>query len=80
MSLKFCKSCGTLYDDKTIGCPKCAGKQLEQNGNADVTDLGMPPEEVRRRRKSNWIQLVIGIPALIGFFYLVFYLAKLLVD
>lgn len=80
MSLKFCKACGTLYDDSSLDCPRCTARALAESGAAEqATDNDMPEEEIARQRKRHWMQLIIGVPALIGFFYLVFFLFKLLV-
>lgn len=79
MSMKFCKQCGTLYDPDVSDCPRCTANDLDYIGASDLaTDNNMPEEEVRRQRKKNWIQLIIGVPAMIGFFYLVFYLFKII--
>lgn len=38
----------------------------------------MALEAQAKARRRAWIQIVIGVPAMIGLFYLVFYLAKIL--
>ncbi|MEG1547469.1 MAG: hypothetical protein RR232_04940 [Clostridia bacterium] len=69
----FCKTCGTLYNPKDGQCPKCSTRGME----CDVPPAEMSDAEARRLRKRSWIQLVIGIPAFIGFIYLLVYLVKL---
>ncbi len=77
MALHFCKSCGTVYDDKNGGCPKCATREVMKAVAANSytpPESGMSEEEIRAARKSSWIQLLIGIPAFIGFIYLICYI------
>ena len=69
----ICKACGTLYNAKDGPCPKCST-------GADMEELPkqMSDEEAKRLRKRAWIELVIGVPAFIGFIYLLVYLFKLI--
>ena len=77
MKMRFCKVCGTIYDPAVGPCPKCTERELmEQQAEAAAYDGTMSEAEVQRARKRAWIQIVIGVPAMIGFFYLVFFLAK----
>lgn len=71
----ICKKCGTLYNAKEGPCPKCSTEPLMEQEQAQAEMSG---EEAKRLRKKAWIQLVIGIPALIGFIYLLAYLYKLI--
>ena len=80
MSLKFCKTCGTLYDEAKVECPKCAAKALELDCDELTYDLSMDKAEADRLRKKSWIQLIIGVPAFIGVLYLAGYLIKLFVS
>ncbi len=81
MKMKFCKVCGTIYDPSAGPCPKCTERELmEQEAERQAYDETMNPEAQKKARKRDWIQLVIGVPAMIGLFYLVFYLAKLFMD
>ncbi len=80
MSLKFCKSCGTLYDEAKVDCPKCAAKALEPDYDQLTYDQSMEQAEADRLRRKSWIQLVIGVPAFIGILYLAGYLIKLFAD
>lgn len=79
MSLKFCKACGTLYDDAQVECPKCTAKALEPDAESLTYDLGMDKAQEEKLRKKSWIQLIIGVPAFIGVLYLAGYLIKLFV-
>ena len=65
--MKFCKACGTLYNDNRMECPRCATKDLE----ADEIDHQMSPQQLERERKHSWIQLLIGIPAFILVIYFI---------
>lgn len=77
--MKFCKACGTLYDENVGECPTCVGAQLQRDDtDFNVTDQNMPPEEVARKRKKDWIWLALGVPGMIALFYGVFALAKAL--
>lgn len=79
MSLKFCKTCGTLYNDTQVECPKCAAKALEPDAEHLTYDLDMDKAQAEKLRKKSWIQLIIGVPAFIGVLYLAGYLIKLFV-
>lgn len=77
--MKICKTCGTLYEPKHGGCPKCQTEPLlKENSPADVTDHAMTPDQERKARKKAWIEIVIGVPLLIGLIYLLFYAIKLI--
>ena len=80
MSLKFCKTCGTLYDEAKVDCPKCAAKALEPDYDELTYDSSMDKAESDRLRKKSWIQLIIGVPAFIGVLYLAGYLIKLFIE
>ena len=55
MSYKFCKKCGTLYNESDGECPRCADRRLTDEGMRDtVYDRGMSAEELEKRRKSDW--------------------------
>ena len=79
MSLKFCKTCGTLFDEAKVECPKCAAKALEPDCDELTYNREMDKAEAERLRKKSWIQLIIGVPAFIGVLYLAGYLIKLFV-
>ena len=36
MGYKFCKKCGTLYNDSDGECPRCADKTLTDEGMRDA--------------------------------------------
>ncbi len=77
MALHFCKTCGTVYNDKDGGCPKCATREVIDavKENSYVPPQSeMSEEEISSSRKRSWIQLIIGIPCFIGFIYLICYL------
>ncbi len=77
--MKICKACGTLYNPKNGGCPKCETEPLlEPESPADATDLTMTPEEESRARKKAWIQILIGVPLFIGFIILLIYAMRLM--
>ena len=80
MSLKFCKTCGTLYDEAKVDCPKCAAKALEPDYDELTYDSSMDKAEADRLRKKSWIQLIIGVPAFIGVLYHAGYLIKLFIE
>lgn len=71
--MKFCKKCGTLYDDKNMECPKCAAEALEPAPPAEMTEA-----ELTAARKRDWIWILIGVPAFMGFIYLIYYILRML--
>ena len=71
----ICKTCGTLFNPKEGPCPKCFAAQAPED---TMEPAPMSDEEAKRLRKKAWIQLVIGVPAFIGFIYLLIYLFKLI--
>lgn len=77
--MPFCKECGTFYPNSLEICPKCNARALQsemdaqQNGESPMTDA-----ELRAARKKSWIQICIGVPALIGAIYGIMYLMKLI--
>ncbi len=73
--MSFCKQCGTLYDPKQGPCPKCATKDVPDEA---VQPAPMSVAESSRARRRAWIQLIIGIPAFIGFIYLIIYAMQLI--
>lgn len=79
MALRFCKQCGTVYDEKVGGCPKCMTAK-EVDALRDKTYMPPPTEmtkeEIAAKRRKDWIQICIGVPALIGIIYLMFYILK----
>ena len=54
--MKRCKACGTVYSNAAAGCPKCSGLMEPPEQDA------MPEEEVQRRRKRDWIMILLGFP------------------
>ena len=36
MSYKFCKKCGTLYNESDGECPRCADRRLTDEGMRDT--------------------------------------------
>ena len=79
MSYKFCKKCGTLYNESDGECPRCADKRLTGAGMREtVCGRGMSAGGLKKRRRSDWKHLVIGVPAFIAFIYLAFFLYKII--
>ncbi len=70
--MPFCKTCGTLYNKKQGPCPKCSTSNIKYQAKP------MSDEEALRLRKKAWVQILIGVPALIGFIYLIIYLMDLI--
>ena len=79
MSMKFCKNCGTLYDDSKVDCPRCTAKELEPDYDALAYDGAMDEAKAAKLRKKSWIQLIIGVPVLIGVIYLAGFFLKMFV-
>ena len=57
--MKVCPKCGKPYGGEALHCKKC-GVELETL--PEITAADMPPEELKRRRKKDWITMLIGIP------------------
>lgn len=78
--MKFCVKCGTFYDETgNESCPNCAElAQLHQQAEAAEVNHAMDEPSARRARKRAWAQLCIGVPAFIGFIYLIIYLIRTL--
>lgn len=80
MSYKFCKRCGTLYNEADGECPRCTDKKLTDEGmRGAVYDTRMSKEEIEKKRKKDWKYLIIGVPALIAFTYAIFFLYKIII-
>ena len=68
------------------GAPQSAKKPFLHSSFYDVSDLraaektayaeDMDPEELKKQRKSDWLFLLIGIPALIGLIYLIVLISR----
>ncbi|MDO4572402.1 MAG: hypothetical protein Q4C13_03470 [Clostridia bacterium] len=67
--MKYCKLCGVLYSDENACCPKC-------NAALDAYAPPEPPEADSRTKRAQWLALCLGIPAMIGLFYLFFWLIR----
>lgn len=79
MSYKFCKRCGTLYNESDGECPRCADRRLTDEGMRDtVYDTRMSEEDIGKKRKKDWKYLIIGVPAFIAFIYAVFFLYNII--
>ena len=77
MKMKFCKVCGTIYDPAVGPCPRCTERELmEQQAESQADDDLEPGPAPGFRLGFRGHVLVIGVPAMIGLFYLVFSLAK----
>lgn len=76
--MPFCKKCGTFYPNSLGDCPKCNANALLEEQPPELQAAEMSEEEASRARRKSWIQILIGVPALIGLLYLVAYLMKVL--
>ena len=76
--MKVCKPCGTLYNEKEGPCPKCYSDDLMRSGEAAQNEIrtDMSAEEAEKAKKKAWIEILIGVPALIGLIYLMFYILQ----
>ena len=62
--MKYCKHCGILYSNILDVCPQC-GMEIHKPWPDEL------PKATEREKKRQWLGLVIGIPAMIIFLYLV---------
>lgn len=77
--IRFCKKCGTLYNDANGPCPKCEeARILAEDPGGHAVNANMTPEQTARARRSAWISIAIGVPLLIGIIYILVYIMKLL--
>ncbi len=66
--MKFCKQCGTLYGRSLAVCPRCNAKNVEQQAEqAERSQTAASAKTVKRQ----WIAILLGVPGLILFLYLV---------
>lgn len=75
--MPFCKACGSFYTKSLGVCPKCNAEERLLEYNAAQAEHPAP-SETPKERKRRWITLVIGIPGLIVFLYLMALITKLL--
>ncbi|MDL2258492.1 hypothetical protein LJC42_05000 [Eubacteriales bacterium OttesenSCG-928-K08] len=68
--MPFCKSCGTLYTKSLGVCPKCNAEQKMEEQNLEATPADESPAEAKRHTRRRWLAILLGIPALIVFIYL----------
>ena len=73
--MKFCKQCGTLYGRSLEVCPRCNAKNVEQQAEqAEQSQSAASAKTVKRQ----WIAILLGVPGLILFLYLVIGAFKLI--
>ena len=66
--MKFCKKCGTLYGCSLGVCPRCNAKDVAgQAEQAEQSQAAASAKTVKRQ----WIAILLGVPGLILFLYLV---------
>jgi len=73
--MRFCKECGTPYTKALGVCPKCNAKAVQEEAGKTRT---LTEEEAKVERKRSWIGITIGVPGLIGFIYVMYYIMKIL--
>lgn len=74
--MKRCKQCGTFYSESNAVCPKCGIELPYADDSAELGHQAINTEELRKQKIKSWILLAIGVPALIGFIYLVYFLIR----
>lgn len=76
--MKYCKRCGVLYSDAAKDCPRCKIPLETVPEGVVMNREDIPEEEYKQIRKKNWIGIAIGVPALFGLIYLLYYIMKVL--
>ncbi len=76
--MPFCKICGTFYPKSLGVCPKCNEKQILEEQPEAVRPASLSEAEASRQRQRSWIGICIGVPALIGLLYGIYYVMQLL--
>ena len=74
--MKRCKQCGTFYYESNAVCPKCGIELPDADDSVDLDNQAVNAGELRKQKVKSWILLVVGVPALIGFIYLVYFLIR----
>ncbi len=74
--MKRCKQCGTFYSKANAVCPKCGIEFPAADGSNEFDNKEINTEELRKQKIKSWITLAVGVPALIGFIYLVYFLIR----
>ena len=70
--MKVCTKCGKPYNDQVLNCKKC---DVPLETMPEMTVAEMSPEELKKRRKKDWITLLIGTPL---FLLLVYFIYRIL--
>ena len=74
--MKRCKQFGTFYSESNAVCPKCGIELPDADDSVDLDNQAVNAGELRKQKIKSWILLVVGVPALIGFIYLVYFLIR----
>ncbi len=74
--MKRCKQCGTFYSESNAVCPKCGIEFPAANDSDDFDNRAINTGELRKQKIKSWMILAVGVPALIGFIYLVYFLIQ----
>ncbi len=72
--MPFCKTCGTFYPKSLGVCPKCNADEILLERREAVAPKEMKEEDAGMLGRRSWLQLLIGVPALILFLYGMFYM------
>ncbi len=70
--MKICPNCSMRSPESAGDCPNC-GARLEPEMSGAVKT-----KEYLRRRKRDWLWLMIGVPGLMLFLYLIYLGARFL--
>lgn len=76
--MKYCKRCGVLYSDAAKDCPRCKIPLETVPDGVVMKPEDISPEELKERKKKDWIAICIGVPVLFGIIFGIYYLMKVL--
>ncbi|MBQ3108708.1 MAG: hypothetical protein IJP37_01450 [Clostridia bacterium] len=76
--MKYCPRCGVLFSDAANECRRCK-IPLEMVPDGVVMKEGdITPEELKEKKKKDWIAICIGVPVLFGIIFGIYFLMKIL--
>lgn len=76
--MKYCKRCGVLFSDAANECRRCKIPLEMVPDGVMMKEGDITPEELKGKKKKDWIVLCIGVPVLFGIIFGIYYLMKIL--
>ena len=73
MKKKMCPRCARLFEETETHCPRCKVELIDVP-EAPVEELS--EEELKKKRRSDWMWIILGVPALILLIYAIGYVVS----